>query len=318
VSATSANTKLGDFNGDGKSDLATQTSAGVWNVCLSTGSGFSCSDWSGTTATVAKTVVGDFDGDGKADLSGFTSGSTWNTTLAGTPFPDRLQSITDSLGKVAVFTYLPITNSSVYAKESPTYPYLDLQSQLNGTLQGSPLYVTSSVSSSNGIGGSNVTNYFYTGAKAHLQGGGFMGFHKVEGTDAQTGIKSATTLRQDYPFQGLPTSVVKTQSSGAVLNQVTNTWTDNPAVNSLTYNFSTGKYHRSDLTQVVEVNNDLNGTVLPTVTTTTSYDAYGNASGITVSTGDGYSKSTTNTYTNDPVKWFLGRLTRSQVSSTTP
>jgi hypothetical protein len=262
---------------------------------------------------VANTVVGDFDGDGKADLSGNTSGSTWNTTLSGGPFPDKLQTVTSSLGAVTAFAYLPLTSSSVYTKDSGTqaaaYPYIDMQV---------PLYVVSSTNQTNGVGGNLITNYSYTGAKAHLQGGGSMGFRQVQQLDASTAITSTSTFRQDYPFQGLLTSAVKTQSSGAVLNQVTNTWTDNPAINALTYNFSTGKYHRSDLTTVVERGNDLNGAILPTVTTGTSYDAYGNATGITFSTGDGFSKSTTNTFTNDTVNWFLGRLTRSAVTSTTP
>src|SRR6266496_380413 len=118
--------------------------------------------------------------------------------------------------------------------------------------------------------------------------------------------------------QTLSAAISSTTTSTPVLNQVTNTWADNPVVNSLTYNFSTGKYHRSDLTQTVETSNDLNGAVLPTVTTTTGYDAYGNATSITVGTGDGYSKSIVNTYTNDTANWFVGRLTRSQVTSTTP
>ena len=47
---------------------------------------------------------------------------------------------------------------------------------------------------------------------------------------------------------------------------------------------------------------------LPTVTTTTVYDAYGNPTTIAASTGDGYSKTTTNTYAVDTANWFLGRL----------
>jgi phage-related protein len=76
---------------------------------------------------------------------------------------------------------------------------------------------------------------------------------------------------------------------------------------------------------VTESSYDLNGRALPSVTTTTSYDChstptacYGNATQITVSTGDGYSKTTTNTYNNDATNWHLGRLIRSTVTSTTP
>jgi hypothetical protein len=42
--------------------------------------------------------------------------------------------------------------------------------------------------------------------------------------------------------------------------------------------------------------NDLNGAPLPTVTTTTQYDSFGNATSVSVGTGDGNSKTTTNIY----------------------
>jgi hypothetical protein len=57
---------------------------------------------------------------------------------------------------------------------------------------------------------------------------------------------------------------------------------------------------------------------IPPVTTTYRYDAYGNATQVAASTPDGFSKTTTNTYTNDTTNWFLGRLTGASVTSTTP
>ncbi len=226
--------------------------------------------------------------------------------IAQTRTPDLITQFSNGLGASTTVIYKPLTDSTVYAKDTnAVWPLRDV-------LQQGPLYVVSSTSTTNGAGGSNVMNYFYAGAKAHLQAGGFLGFRSMIATDAQTGIKTTTTFRQDYPFQGLPTQVSKTQSSGAMLNQVSNTWTD-----TLTPS-TTGKYHRSDLTQVVKQNNDLNGTALPTVTTLIVYDAYGNPTSITASTGDGFSRSIANVYTNDSVNWLLGKLTQSQVTSTTP
>jgi hypothetical protein len=73
------------------------------------------------------------------------------------------------------------------------------------------------------------------------------------------------------------------------------------------------------VSQSVSSGYDLNGAVLPTVTTTTVYDAYGNPTSVIASTGDGYSKTTTNTYaTPDTANWFVGSLTRSTVTSVTP
>ena len=74
----------------------------------------------------------------------------------------------------------------------------------------------------------------------------------------------------------------------------------------------------SQLTQSVGRSYELDSSLITTVTTTTGYDAYGNVTSLVVGTGDGYSKTTTNTYTNDIANWFLGRLTRSTVQSTTP
>lgn len=57
---------------------------------------------------------------------------------------------------------------------------------------------------------------------------------------------------------------------------------------------------------------------VPTVTTSNQYDAYLNATQVTVSTPDGFSKTTNNTYTNDPSLWYLGRLTRATVINSAP
>lgn len=56
--------------------------------------------------------------------------------------------------------------------------------------------------------------------------------------------------------------------------------------------------------------------MLPTVTTSNQFDGFGNPTQITVSTGDGFAKTTTNTYSNDTTNWFLGRLLRATVTST--
>lgn len=68
----------------------------------------------------------------------------------------------------------------------------------------------------------------------------------------------------------------------------------------------------------MESSYELAGSPISTITTANTFDAYGNPTQISVSTGDGYSKTTVNTYTNDTANWFLGRLTNATVTSTTP
>ena len=146
-----------------------------------------------------------------------------------------------------------------------------------------PIYVVSQTQTSNALGGTYTTNYTYAGAKAHLTGGGFLGFRQVAAWDAQTGLVTTTTYGQDYPNQGLPLAVEKRTGGGQLLNQVQNTW-QNTALGG-------GAYHRSDLVQTVEQSWDLNGLGLPRTKTNTSYDAYGNATQITVATDDGYTST---------------------------
>ncbi len=86
--------KVGDFNGDGKSDIIGRAlETGQWWVALSNGSGFTNSRWDtwSTGVTWVDIQVGDFNGDGKSDITGralesgqwwtgLSNGSTFNTT----------------------------------------------------------------------------------------------------------------------------------------------------------------------------------------------------------------------------------------------
>ena len=315
--------QFGDFNGDGKMDyMYIPKSQTFWNIAYSTGTGFNVvqqaipSNAGGVPSysdVAAYNRFGDFNGDGKMNYMYIPMSQTYWKVAYSQSNSMLVSSVTTGLGSVTSLTYKPLTDNTVYSKDSganaAAYPYMDIQA---------PLYVVSSTSSSNGIGGVYTNNYSYTGAKTHLWGGGFLGFHTTTVTDAQSGINSKTTYLQDYPHQGLPSSVEKHSSAGVLLNQVSNTWayTTNPTWGN--------QYHVPLLTQSIVTSNDLNGAPLPTVTTTTAapdYDACGNAKVINVIASDGYSKTTTNTYSPDPidaVNCYLNRLTKATVTSTSP
>lgn len=321
---------VGDINGDGLADLIYQ-SQNILYIRYSDGTKFgnaeneatgselsyyclSLDEYGNCTAYISSSYLptGDLNGDGRIDLIENTGGGAgaW-VRLATGKTPSLATSITNSLGLVTTITYKALTDSSVYAKDTDaTWPVRDL-------LPEGPLYVVSSLSvpSLLSTGENLVTNYFYRGGKLHLQGGGVLGYRQVEATDAQTSIKNTTAFRLDYPYHGQPTQSTKSQSSGATLSQSTITYADTVLTPA---SGSGGKYHFTLPSQTVATGADLNGAAFPTVTTSFTYDSYGNAATITVSTGDGYSKLTINTYTNDATNWFLGRLTRSTVQSTTP
>jgi hypothetical protein len=142
--------------------------------------------------------------------------------------------------------------------------------------------------------------------------------------------QTTTTYTQDYPHQGLPIGVQRTTSSGAILSQSSNIWTyiANAAWSA--------QYHVPLLTQSNETTYELasngaaQGAMVKQVTTCKSYDAYGNATYVGVwstnvaSCASPPAKSglfvneTNSTYLNDTANWFLGRLTGSMVTNTTP
>ena len=73
---------VGDYNGDGRLDMANYSgSGGIWRICLSTGSGFSCNPWTARGGSSVET--GDFNGDGRTDMASYTgNGGKWDVCLS--------------------------------------------------------------------------------------------------------------------------------------------------------------------------------------------------------------------------------------------
>lgn len=77
--------RTGDFDGDGRADLAGRTSGGQWWVARSIGTSFSSTAWAPWTESAGwrDVVVGDFDGDGRSDLAGRTAAGQWWVARSG-------------------------------------------------------------------------------------------------------------------------------------------------------------------------------------------------------------------------------------------
>ncbi|MDR2037509.1 MAG: FG-GAP-like repeat-containing protein [Bacteroidales bacterium] len=96
-----------------------------------------------------------------------------------------LQSITDGLNRRISFTYTPMTSSDVYSRttESHSFPVISMQV---------PLYLVKSMSIMNNSGFNDHISYYYTDARIHRQGKGFLGFGQVEQINYQQNRKTIT------------------------------------------------------------------------------------------------------------------------------
>ena len=307
----------GDFNGDGKSDFAIMVDK-IYYTFLSNGDGtFSVTGHTNPSSLSFGTpispnytpVLGDFNGDGRSDF--VLIGTFYYSFLDQGSSGDFITSVTNGLGAMIAISYLPLTNSTAYTKDvNATYPVQDLQS---------PLYVVSRVDTSNGVGGTYSSSYSYAGAKADLSGRGFLGFRQVAATDLQTNIVQTTMYRQDFPYIGLAASTTKSLNALTLNRTATSYQFSNASgTSSVGAPSGAGAPYKVSVAQSVAQSSDLDGTALPSVTTTYQYDGFGNPTQVVASTPDGFSKTTTNTYTNDATHWLLGRLTRASVSSVAP
>src|SRR5713226_320975 len=188
-----------DVNGDGMADLVYRGDTGI-QVWLSTGTGFT-PGWSSDVCANGSTAYGqcndgdnfstiryvDVNGDGLPDVV-FRSDTGIQIILTTGSVPHLLKSVANGLGAVTNITNKPLTDNTVYTKESGSvYPYQDIQ---NAT------YVVSSYSMSDGIGGTINHSYTYAGAKNHATRNEWLGFRHMEALNTSSGVKSITEYNQ--------------------------------------------------------------------------------------------------------------------------
>jgi RHS repeat-associated protein len=252
--------------------------------------------------------------------------------------PDRLTKVISGLGVSASIKYAPLTatdeagNPTVYTKGAGSvYPVADIIA---------PMYVVKAVSNDDGAGGEYKVQYQYGEYRAHAQRGG-LGFGFMSVYDTRTKIRSTTEYSQDYPFVGMPVETTTTYQDGSAggikLSESTTTYGQKSLNGGKTrfvfpssstqksYNFDTPAAN-DVLTEAVTVTDRGTGN-----TVGNDYDSYGNSLYLSVTTtGAGgvqsHSKVTTSTYDNiidlasqsGTSRWYLGRLSASSVTATSP
>ena len=303
---------LFELNGDGKTDILfvnfSNNTRILWRS-KGDGSFDDSGNFGGFNGLNVGTIpaAGDFNGDSRTDLawsqqciSPDLECGPLNFWLSDEVIPDLLSSFETGLGIGTEITYRPLTDDSVYTKDDGAlYPIVDIEM---------PLYVVARVDADDGVGGTYSSEYAYEGAKVDREGRGFLGFRRHVASDLETGIKQTTEFLQLFPFTGsveLRTKKLGTQ----ILNQTETEF--------LSSNLGGTRYFVAP-SQTIESSWDLDGSAIPAVTTTYEYDAFGNATEIEMSTPDGAVKTTVNTYDNNTTWWHLGRLRRTEVTSTVP
>jgi len=172
--------KVGDYNGDGKSDILVAYNYFVGNVAttsrnnlyISNGISFTYNyNIFNSTLGLTPLLSGDFNGDGKIDEI--------NRTCYTLPFDifyfDKngkellTAKIADGLNFKTNINYSLLTNDAIYTKVANNGDVICIQKPIN---------VVSSVSTSNGLGGIFTTSYKYEGLRVHYKGLGLLGFSK--------------------------------------------------------------------------------------------------------------------------------------------
>ena len=181
----------------------------------------------------------------------------------------------------------------------------------------------------------SAVEYYYADAKVQAMGRGLLGFGQLRTVDQQTDVETTTAYRHDFPFTGLPvaTEVVLPVTSGTKtvrrrLSASNTTWKltgyqDTWAATAKASGTAALGAFQPYAAQVIEKTYDLNGgtddkpTLLTTVTTTSAFDEYGNATNVTVATAGGgrvFETATVNKYGPADADKKLGRLTETAVT----
>lgn len=244
-------------------------------------------------------MVFDASGDGIADVVAIAANASPQVALGKGPFPDLINVVTDGMGAQWSIAYRPSSDTNVYTKGT-TAPANAMRA-----LPAFPIVAT--VGRSDGIGGVSSVTYRYSGLAIDKTGRGSLGFATITTTEP-TGIQTTTTLRQDFPYVGLASSIVKKTSGGTVLSTSTRTYATHDTQTCV--GGVCARRYLPYMAGETVTSVDLNGAALPTLNTTQTVDTFGNVTSHVVKTTSGatiHTVTTASTFTNASQR--VGRLT---------
>ncbi len=222
-----------DYNHDGLTDILVDVGESTWHVLLATNSSVIPSydqviiDTGIPVQDKNKTFVVDVGGDGLPDLVSVdlvpptqNPANDWmHVHHHRGKRPGLIESIENGLGHEVRIGYSPLTDPSVYLGHTNfiddgtgvQFPYRDVFG---------PLVVVKQSTQSDGVSTNGVlsTLYEYLGAKAHIQGRGFLGFSEMRVFNENRETESTTKYWQKFPNSGMASEVVQR------ISDATGTW----------------------------------------------------------------------------------------------
>lgn len=363
---TTLGIQLADINGDGRTDIIRWgDTPGSDAIYLSNGDGtfrnepgtglFGAGDQLKNSDGSADFIIGDFTGHGSAEVLRMGSGAA--ATARGDAVvnrlyvktdsvpPDQLLSVVSGTGLATRLTWVSLSNSASGAlgeryhsdrgtANAASYPVVDMTV---------PSYVVATVTSDSGVGGQTIeSQYSYQGLKYAHDGRGWLSFRETRsqhpGPDSSP-ITARTQFLYTEPYIGMaditqtwigdlnsPASHIVSSASYIYCDATSSTApaTATPSAPCTT----SSRVRRPYLYQSTEAGNDLNGAVLPTVTTTNTFNSSGDPTEIVVNTSgtafgltQTFSKISSNQYFPDSIsgdQWIIGRLQNASVTNSVP
>ena len=220
--------RTGDFNGDGFNDIMVTSSAQSWTgtyfyISENNGTDFYTNNLPGYPYSTNNFYLADYNGDGSTDFICTSGLNSWNgyqvyKSIGNTSV--LMNKAANGLGLLTKLTYSKLSQAPTYIYVRDTvaiFPVIDFQG---------PWSVVSSVQVDNGKGSLNTQNYFYEGAKVHLQGKGFLGFAKTVATDVTSGIESNNIFgyNSTYFYSTSLKSFSRLVGTNDTIERVSNTW----------------------------------------------------------------------------------------------
>jgi YD repeat-containing protein len=166
-----------------------------------------------------------------------------------------------------------------------------------------PAQIVATIAYTDAAGSQSHNNYTFSGTPMLLRDGAFGGFAKRQVTDQEEGVVRTSVRSTEPNTQG---AIIATSIAiGPVeTNAINYTFGYRPTVKGAGFAF---------LTQSVTHNKDMEGHPLLAETERETLDEFGNATTIVRTRDDGWSRTTSQKFSNDTGHWFIGRMLSSEI-----